>query len=374
MVTVVVLIEKSMSYSLIPSHHMLKYNSRCGLPIASSVIDASDSSPLQQLLIRFDCEKVDPEEISELLFEIGTLSVSVEVESEIKNFLNDEKRWSDLGKQRSWSIALLKAFFPSTFDSDMLQVILESTYPDIQFNVEIKDLENKDWQTEVQKNWPPQIIGDLTIRFPWHDETLTTTSKELVLEGGAAFGTGDHPTTRLCCRFLDKIISNNPSKSISVLDYGCGSAILGLAALRYGASEADGVDIDKDALASAANNCIMNDLHMPLYFAFEIDDCAGLEEQTIAMSTLKGSSISFPPLSDLDNKQYDILAANILAPILIALAPSLAVRVKSGGYIALSGIVKQQTDTVIAKFSEYFNDVKLEEIEEDWVLITGIKG
>lgn len=130
----------------------------------------------------------------------------------------------------------------------------------------MEELEDRDWITDVQATWAPQVIGDLTVRFPWHDKELVKTTKDLVLEGGAAFGTGDHPTTRLCCRWLEKILSTDTSSAngLTVLDYGCGSAILGLAALRYGAASAAGVDIDVDALLSARNNCRMNDLSMDL--------------------------------------------------------------------------------------------------------------
>ena len=89
----------------------------------------------------------------------------------------------------------------------MLQQLVSSTFPEVNFKFDIVNVENIDWVLHVQETWEPQVIGDLTIRFPWHDQAQTTTKEELVLEGGAAFGTGDHPTTRLCCRWLQRNIA-----------------------------------------------------------------------------------------------------------------------------------------------------------------------
>jgi ribosomal protein L11 methyltransferase len=337
-------------------------------------------APLKQLQIRFNCDDVDSDDISELLFEVGTLSVSVEVESE-KDILNDQSKWVDLIKTKSWDTALLRANFPSSFNSEGLTDILEVAFPDVKFEFVVVDVEDKDWVSDVQKTWLPQIIGNLTIRFPWHikeerTEDADENKKNLVLEGGAAFGTGDHPTTRLCCRWLEREIrADVGSQKLSVLDYGCGSAILGLAALRYGAAKAVGVDIDKDAIVSATNNCLINDLEMDFYLADDDDDHTD-EERSVVNNILKGYQVnSFAPASDLEKEGpvFDLLVANILAPILIHLAPTLASHLKPGGRIALSGLVLRQAETVIEKYQELFDDVKLEQSEDDWALVTGVK-
>lgn len=337
-------------------------------------------APLKQLQIRFNCDDVDSDDISELLFEVGTLSVSVEVESE-KDIINDQSKWADLIKTKSWDTALLRANFPSSFNSEGLTDILEVAFPDVKFEFLVVDVEDKDWVSDVQKTWLPQVIGNLTIRFPWHikeesSEDADENQKELVLEGGAAFGTGDHPTTRLCCRWLEREISADvESQKLSVLDYGCGSAILGLAALRYGASKAVGVDIDKDAIVSASNNCLINGLEMDFYLADDDDDQTD-EERSVVSNILKGYQMnSFAPASDLEKEGpvFDLLVANILAPILIHLAPTLASHLKPGGRIALSGLVLRQAETVIEKYQELFDDVKLEQSEDDWALVTGVK-
>ena len=180
----------------------------------------------------------------------------------------------------------------------------------------------------------------------------------------------------MCCRWLEQEISGDEeSAKKSLLDYGCGSAILGLAALRYGADRAVGVDIDKDAIMSAMNNCQINDLVMDFYLADDDDDQSD-EERSVVNNILKGYQMkTFAPVSDLEKEGpvFDLVVANILAPILIHLAPTLASHLKTGGRIALSGLVLKQVDTVIAKYQELFDDVKLEQFEDDWALVTGIK-
>jgi len=187
-----------------------------------------NGAPLKQLQLRFDCDAVDSDDISELMFEVGVLSVSVEVQSE-KDILNDETRWMELVKTKSWQTALLRANFPSSFNAEGLQDILAVTFPGVEFDCTVVDVENKDWVSDVQKTWLPQRIGSLTVRFPWHSDEAVDDSEgdaegsaprqHLVLEGGAAFGTGDHPTTRLCCRWLEDELKTGGAGQ-TVLDYG----------------------------------------------------------------------------------------------------------------------------------------------------------
>jgi ribosomal protein L11 methyltransferase len=155
-----------------------------------------------------------------------------------------------------------------------------------------------------------------------------------------------------------------------VLDYGTGSGLLGLAALLYGASEAAGTDIDRDALANCQSNCLLNGLHMDLYTVSE-EDCDSAEEQSVAMQSSRGSGTDFRTVAALDGKQFDLTVANILAPILMSLAPELAARTKAGGRICLSGLVTLQADRVSEVYSEFFDDMKVEDTEEDWVVLTG---
>ncbi len=124
------------------------------------------------------------------------------------------------------------------------------------------------------QGWPPIVIGSLLLRFPWHTEADVTrvtsgsaAEHELVLEGGMAFGTGEHATTQLCCSWLENVIPSVRAEGggARVLDYGAGSGVLGLAALRFGASSATGVEIDRDSILAASANAKLNALHFPCY-------------------------------------------------------------------------------------------------------------
>ena len=329
-----------------------------------------ETGGLKQLQVRFDCEEVDAEQISEVLFEAGVSSVSVEVERVVDDVYTNEKKWSDLQRSKSWRTAFLRANVPSSFDHQALVELLHTVFEGSIVDVSVAEVENKDWVKSVQLDWKPQVIGDLTVKFPWHQNISSSTPFELVLQGGAAFGTGDHPTTRLCCRWLQNVIRADPDTRFSVLDYGTGSGLLGLAALLFGASEAVGTDIDKDALVNAQYNCAQNNLTMGLYFVSE-DDCSSFEEKSVAMLSARGVDYDFPLVRDLDDRQFHITVANILAPILVDLAPTLAARTRSNGLIALSGLVEQQSRKVIDAYSVYFDDVKISDAEEDWVIISG---
>ena len=225
----------------------------------------NSNNALQQLSLLFDCDTIDSDTISEFLFELGCLSVSCEVNSERDSY-TEEKKWSDIIKIKNWKSAILTANFPSSFDTNSLIDVIKLTFPDILFDFQNGVVENKDWILHVQSSWAPMVIGDLTISFPWHQTTTTstttitpttsttatatptsasssdnlltpvleankvhtiTTPYHIILEGGAAFGTGDHPTTRLCLRWLQRNIPRYKGEPCNVLDYGCGSAILG---------------------------------------------------------------------------------------------------------------------------------------------------
>ena len=339
-----------------------------------SSISAADSSPgssMEQLQISFDCDEISPETVTEFLFELGVFSVSVEYETE-KNVLNEEKTWSELGKTSSWQTALIKAHFAASYDKEELLNLLQITFKDVKFQIgNVETLENKDWVSEVQQSWKPcRISNDITIKFPWHVDEVTDTPMELVLEGGAAFGTGDHPTTRLCVDWL----ANLDLKDKTLIDYGCGSGILGLIALKYDAKEATGTDIDKDALISAKKNCEMNGLQMDLYLADDVSEIDAVN--VVRMNNLKGGAYKkeeFLSVAYIENRQYEIVVANILAPILISLKQTLANHTKKGGLIALSGLITEQSQSVIEAFQTDFEDLCVAAQSDGWCLITGRK-
>jgi ribosomal protein L11 methyltransferase len=203
----------------------------------------------------------------------------------------------------------------------------------------IESVEEQDWVRLTQAEFDPIRISERLWIIPsWHDAP-DERAINLKLDPGLAFGTGSHPTTRLCLQWLDQHLATGAS----VLDYGCGSGILAIAALKFGAGSAYGVDIDPQAIVTArdnaANNSVCADFYLP-----DADPCL----------------------------RTDIVIANILTNPLLALAPLLADRCRPGGKIVLSGILVEQADKVIAAYSPWFNIVQWR-CDEGWVCLSGDK-
>jgi len=200
-------------------------------------------------------------------------------------------------------------------------------------------LEDQDWVLRSQAQFAPLEIGArLWIGPSWH--APPTDGRAVVrLDPGLAFGTGSHPTTRLVLRFLERELRGGEG----VLDYGCGSGILAIAALKLGARRAVGVDIDPDAVATARDNARRNG---------------------VAGEFLEGGA----PLTFI----ADVVIANILANPLMVLAPVLVSRCRQGGRIALSGILSDQRGEVAKCYSPWIAFAPPAEAE-GWVCLSGVK-
>jgi ribosomal protein L11 methyltransferase len=362
-------------------------NSIVRTPVGRQASAASDKGldstfDTKEVLMEIDCNVVSPDSFTDFLFELGVSSVSIQMETE-KDIMNDELQWAQLGKAASWNTAIVRAHVPSTFDADQLLSIMRGS--GMPFTLQgISSLDSsRDWVSEVQKEWKPErVTDDLSITFPWHEEGDRQTPHHLVLEAGAAFGTGGHQTTQLCCRWLEREVKTSTNERLSLLDYGCGSAILALVALYYGCESADGTDIDIDSLHAARRNAVANGLssRLGLYMAQEVG--GGDDDYTSAIrhNALKGKGAGtqevFRDVVGLDGREYPLVVANILAPILIALAPDMYSKTSGGGgKIALSGVIEKQARSVCEAYKQAgFAGVGVEQVLDGWVLITGTKS
>lgn len=260
----------------------------------------------------------------------------------------------------------------------------------------VDEIPDVDWVVKVQSAWKPIVAhGCFVLRFPWHTEEDVTEAIDncdddlpledyatITLQGGIAFGTGEHPTTRLCLKFVKDILTNNDEEESGgespqvrkLLDYGSGSGVLGLAACSLSPDlTAVGVDIDADAVAIANANAEINGLSMTSYLpAQKVIDNGDAESASVMMRGAAANAVETLP-SDLDGPIFDACAANILAGPLIGLSSTLAGMVKPGGKIGLSGILEPQAQNVVTAYSEFFEDVKVAGSEGGWILITGRK-
>ena len=225
---------------------------------------------------------------------------------------------------------------------------------------------------QVQKTWDPLHLeaADLTVFFPWSDATAPrTTRHSVLLEGGAAFGTGAHPTTVLCLEFLRAAAADGAR----VLDYGSGAGLLALAAVKYGAAvPVSAVEIDLSAIDTAEGNAAANDMADAVRFYVPPGGGAGDGQQA--------AGVARPELDDA--AEFDVVVANILASHLVPLADELARRTRTGGRLGLSGVLASQAASVMGSF-EAAGFVGLEVVGlasaaqsgvDEWVLVEGVRG
>jgi ribosomal protein L11 methyltransferase len=280
------------------------------------------------------------EVLADALMDAGALSVSIEdrdagTAAEQAQFgepgLDDPKAW-----QRNWVVALLEA------DVDV-DVLLAKLKLPANIEREVEAVPEQDWVRLTQAQFEPIPISErLWIVPSWHDAAdfvILPDAVVLVLDPGLAFGTGSHPTTRLCLQWLEQNLHGNES----VLDYGCGSGILAIAAKKLGAANVVGTDVDAQAITASHNNAENN----------------------------RTEAEFFQP-DALPAGEFDVLVANILTNPLKVLMPLLAGRVKAGGRIALSGILAEQADEVLAIYRAFF-DMRLWATEDGWVCLSGSK-
>ncbi|KQQ59093.1 ribosomal protein L11 methyltransferase [Pseudomonas sp. Leaf129] len=286
------------------------------------------------LQVRLAISPEQAETYEDALLEVGAVSVTF-MDAEDQPIFEPELNTTPL-----WSHTHLLALFEADTDADAvfahLQLLTGTTLPEHHAEV----IEDQDWERSWMDNFQPMRFGRrLWIVPSWH-EAPEPGAVNLLLDPGLAFGTGTHPTTALCLEWLD----GQQLQNTQVLDFGCGSGILAIAALLLGAQQAVGTDIDVQALEASRDNAQRNgiaDDRFPVYLP-----------------------------ADLPAQQADVLVANILAGPLVSLAPQLSGLVRPGGLLALSGILAEQGEEVAAAYAQ---DFELDPIanRDGWVRISG---
>lgn len=279
------------------------------------------------------------EPLCDALLEVGALSASIEDADagtpDEKPQFGEPGSVNSPGWDRSRVVALLE---PDTDVAALLaaagaQIGLTEVPA---FTVEI--IEEQNWVQLTQAQFDPIRVSErLWIVPSWH-ESPDPAAVNLILDPGMAFGTGSHPTTRLCLEWLERVVTDQ----VSVLDYGCGSGILAIAAARLGAGRVAGVDIDPHAVQAARANAERNGV--TALFADSAAPVAG---------------------------QYDLVVANILSNPLRVLAPAICAHVRSGGQLALSGILREQAEEIIGIYAQWL-PMQVADTREDWVCLSGV--
>jgi ribosomal protein L11 methyltransferase len=287
-------------------------------------------------------DAADADALADLLLERGALSVSIE-DAEADT-ADEQPLYGEPGtepERPAWRRNRLAVLLPSGTDPEQMLAAAGETLmiapPPIRAQ---RWVEDADWVRLTQAQFPPTRIGNnLWIVPTWH-EPPQPAAINIRLDPGVAFGTGTHPTTRLCLAWLQQ----HPLGGARVLDYGCGSGVLAIAAAKLGAREVIGTDIDEQALAAARANSERNAIR--------------------ALYTAPGQ---------LPAGQFDVVLANILANPLRLLAPMLLARVAAGGALVLSGVLQRQAGELIASYLQ--NDAALAldvwAIEDGWACLAG---
>ncbi len=280
------------------------------------------------------------EALSEALWEQGALSVDMlDADADTPD---EQAIFGEPGEPVNavWQHNLLNALFDNDAPvTDILQTCCTNLGISPLPPHKIASLEESDWVRLTQAQFDPIRISDrLWIVPTWHTPS-DPAAINITLDPGLAFGTGSHPTTRLCLRWLD----SNLQGGESMLDYGCGSGILAIAGMKLGAASAIGVDVDIQAVQASYDNAAANKVSAGFYLP-----------DNIALA------------------EYDVVVANILTNPLRALAPLLAAATRSGGRIVLSGILSEQAEEIMRIYAQWF-DIKPSATEDGWVCLAGVK-
>jgi ribosomal protein L11 methyltransferase len=297
--------------------------------------------------LSLECSSTEIEDFSELLSSLGAVYISVEdawqntdkeipvFNEPVNNLIGDIQESSN----KFWQQNHLTAMFDNKANIDIAMQCLAKDFP--KYLIRVDFIEDQDWVLKSQQQFEPIIINrDFAIVPSWC-EVPAGVKQSISLDPGVSFGTGSHPTTRLCLEWLCELGCTDKS----VLDYGCGSGILAISAAKLGAYPVVAIDIDPSAVASALNNTKLNGIEL----------VAGLPED------------------QLDTQVFDIVIANILANPLRVLAPLLAEKTKSGGYLILSGILYDQLEELKSIYHPWFNIME-HHILDGWIRLVGIKN
>ncbi len=292
------------------------------------------------LQLTLEATHSNSEQLSDLLTQAGAASVTLQD-------AHDEPIFEPPpGSTPLWKELLLTGLFEADIDIDSVLSFIKSQYGELPA-YKLNPLEDKDWIRAWMDDFKPMRFGQrLWICPSWHTPP-DPQAVNIMLDPGLAFGTGTHPTTSLCLQWLDQSsVFTNP---IEVIDYGCGSGILGVAAGLLGAVKIYAVDLDPQALLATRANAEKNQIADKI--------------TTFSVNEFKRQHKSL---------QCPLLLANILAAPLVELASVLASHVTPKGKIVLSGILAEQAEKVSSAYQQWFNIDEITQ-EDDWIRIVGTK-
>lgn len=304
--------------------------------------------PYLELTLR--CHETEQPRYEAALEDVGALAVTL-LDADVDTPNEHAILEPGVGETPLWGEIALTALFPGEADALVLLAALESFDPGLDWSqAAFRKVEDQDWERAWMDQYVPLQFGARTFIVPWNhalpDAADTPGTAVVRLDPGLAFGSGTHPTTSLCLQWLDALAAQGTLRDATVLDFGCGSGILALAALKLGAARAVGIDNDPQALLATHDNAERNGV---------------------------GDRLAVFLPQDEPSDAYPVVVANILASALDTLAETLAARVAPGGRIALSGILAGQEDELLERYGRWFDALAVAQ-EGDWVRIDGVRS
>ncbi|HKE41268.1 MAG TPA: 50S ribosomal protein L11 methyltransferase [Casimicrobiaceae bacterium] len=286
--------------------------------------------------VRFDTAGAIAEDWADALLGVGAIAVDVadaRVDTMIETALDPQ---AEMALCR-WERARITALFPAGADIDAALTGAGAAIGRIAGSHDLETIPEDDWVRRTRDQFMPIRASERVWVVPSWREPVDASALNIEIDPGLAFGTGSHPSTRLCLQWLDA----NLEQGASMLDYGCGSGILAIAAARLGAGSVVGVDVDDQALRTSRENARRNRV-----------------------------KARFMHPRSLSSSAFDVVVANILAGPLGQLATRLARRVAMDGHIVLSGILETQAEALVSTYARWFN-IDVWAREEGWVALAG---
>lgn len=386
------------SFQPVPCHTVaanLPSTCRLQMPLSMATDSEESAATLRSMTFSNLRKDQEPQLLCNFLMELGAASTSITDENigtEAENPIFDEFDSTSMTRTavttHVWDQCHVSAHFSASTDLTWIMELVEEAFPDLP-KYKVAQVEDKDWVLHVQQSWKPIVLKPFVLRFPWHTDTVVAEALELArvesndtvelkLQGGIAFGTGEHPTTQLCLDWVARSLTGaSPTKEPTlVMDYGAGSGVLGMAASKLDDTvKAVGVDIDVDAVHIANANAEDNEVNMVNYLSnlVQTKDDESRSVLLKAYSSKQGDVAEFLP-DEVNGPIYDLVVANILAGPLVMLAPILAGLVKMEGMLGLSGIMSSQSEMILEAYSPYFDDIRVEQDLGGWVLVTGTRN
>jgi len=287
-----------------------------------------------------DLESLDPATVEDLFARLGASSVT------LSDAGNDPVLEPGPGETPLWSCTRITGLFPGDADMGAFRaaLLMELGLTELPAH-HIEELADRAWEREWLRDFGPMRFGERLWICPTGSQVDEEEAVVINLDPGLAFGTGTHPTTALCLEWLDGI----DLAGKTLLDYGCGSGVLAIAALKLGCQSATGMDIDPQALIATRQNAADNHVAENLLVAGDPDGIEG---------------------------QFDVVVANILAGPLVQFADSITSTLASRGMLALSGVLCEQADDVMAAYKawiEFEEPVFREQDGQIWSRLTGLR-